>query len=99
MSNEKSLTGSDLHISSVIVWALPGTVERIAQELSGRPAIHLRHMTEDNKMIMTLETSTFQETLDCIDTIQQIPGVLAANLVYHHVEPASELELTQEVDA
>jgi nitrate reductase NapD len=43
---------------------------------------------EQGKLVVTLETQSEGEIVERLNRIQALEGVLAANLVFHHVEPA-----------
>ena len=43
------------------------------------------------KMIVVLEAPSLHDTQNMIDSLKAIKGVVSATMVYHHSEPASEL--------
>jgi nitrate reductase NapD len=82
---------AELHISSIIVWAKCGAAQQVAEHLAAWPDVHVHGGTPDDKLILTLETEDFAALSARIDAIREVAQVLAANLVYHHVESVDAL--------
>jgi len=91
LSTQKSAQELEVHISSIIIWAKAGTAPAVAQLLSTWSGVQIHGATADDKLILTLEADQSGEMFARVDAIRELPQVLAANLVYHHVEPASAL--------
>ncbi|MCL2523221.1 MAG: chaperone NapD [Betaproteobacteria bacterium] len=81
------------HVSSIIVGALPAhsaEVQRALAELSG---VEVHAVAPDGRMIVSIETADDDATLSHFETIRQLPGVLAASLVYHQYETDPDEEV------
>ena len=77
-----------VHISSLVVHSRPGRVEAVAGHLRGIAGVGVHGGIEEGKLVVTLETATEGEIVERLNRIQTLAGVLAAALVFHHVEPA-----------
>ncbi|MDF0602440.1 chaperone NapD [Psychromarinibacter sp. C21-152] len=83
------------HLSSLVVHAKPDALDDVSRRLEDEGCeIHAR--SEAGKLVVTLEAPHQRELSDALTRIQLLPGVLAATLVFHHVE---EDEETQETPA
>ena len=56
------------------------------------PSAEIHAATGDGRFIVTLEADSTKRTLDYIDAIRALPGVLNVALVYQHAEPASAMD-------
>ncbi|MGG5819677.1 chaperone NapD [Falsiroseomonas sp. HW251] len=77
----------ELHISSLVVHSLPRHAETVAMRIAAIPGAELRGSAEGGKLVVLLETSSESEIVERLNAIQLLDGVLAATLVFHHVEP------------
>lgn len=81
------------HLSSLVVHALPARLDAVARRLEAEGCeIHGRNPA--GKLVVTLETDRQHALSDTITRIQLLPGVLAATLVFHHVEECGPTEET-----
>ena len=81
----------ELHISSLVVHAHPAAVPAIRPVIEGLPGIEI-HAEQNGKLVLTLETESEQTIVEHLNRISLLDGVLAATLVYHHVEALAEAE-------
>lgn len=80
-----------MHYSGVIVTLLPGRMEICRRELETLPGVEVRlTYPEQGKMVVVQETGGVEAQQDLLRHIQAHPDVLAADLVYHHVEHGSQ---------
>ena len=56
------------------------------------PSAAIHATSPDGKLFVTLETDSAARTLDCMDAMRAVPGVLDVALVYQHAEPLQALE-------
>ena len=70
----------------VLVYAIPGTSESLAQDLTAMPGTEVHHKTEDGRLIVTVESDSQRKAGDVLLQLQSLPGVASASLVYHHFE-------------
>lgn len=83
---------AECHISSLVVHSLPDHLPMILEHLGQIEGAEVHGGKETGKLIVTLETETESQVVECLDRIQRIDGVLAATLVFHHFEPIQERE-------
>lgn len=76
---------TELHISSLLLHVLPADIEATRAavvDLGGE--VHA--VSEHGKMVVTLETDSDRDISERLTHLQLLPGVMAATLVFHHVE-------------
>lgn len=81
----------EVHIASVVVYVLPADRTSVRSCIEAVPGADV-HAEADGKLIVTLETESTKKTLDIMDAIRALPGVVDVVLVYQHAELASALE-------
>ncbi|MCA8967478.1 MAG: chaperone NapD [Planctomycetes bacterium] len=75
----------ELHISSLLLHLVPASVEATrAAVLDLGGEVHA--VDERGKMVVTLETDSEHDISERLTRLQLLPGVMAATLVFHHVE-------------
>lgn len=79
------------HLSSLVVHARPETLDDIVRLLE-REGCEVHARSDAGKLVVTLEAARQGDLNDTITRIQLLPGVLAATLVFHHVEDDAESE-------
>lgn len=81
------MTDSDWHICSFIVQFLPDNSAAIKSEISSIPEAEIVAMDADEgKIILLMESGDTDLLYQKIQSIEDIPGVLAVSLVYHQQE-------------
>lgn len=93
---ETQLQNQEVHIAGIIVYCDPGRMEAIKSAIGLLPNAEFHVQSPEGKMVVTLESDSTKHTLDCMDAIRALPGVLDISLVYQHAEPAAAME--QEMD-
>jgi nitrate reductase NapD len=78
----------EVHISSLVVHSRPGQALAVAHRLRSQEGVDVHGGVEQGKLVVTLETQSEGEIVERLSRIQTLDGVLAVNLVFHHVEPA-----------
>lgn len=81
-----------MNICGVLVHATPGRADEVADALNALANAEVHQITEDNRLIVTVEEADDQTAGDTVLAMHRIPGVLSAALVYHHFEPDQESE-------
>jgi nitrate reductase NapD len=77
------------HLSSLVIHARPERLAEVSRSLLAEGCeIHVENPA--GKLVVTLEAASQGALNDCLTRIQLLPGVLAATLVFHHVEDAPE---------
>lgn len=82
----------EIHIAGVVVYAQPAQLESIKACIAEVPYAQMHAQDERGKLVVTLETEGIKRTLDTMDAIRALPGVLDVALVYQHAEPVSALD-------
>lgn len=78
----------EVHLSSLVVHARPERLAEVSAALTREGCeVHGEHPA--GKLVITLETATQGVLSETLTRIQLLPGVLAATLVFHHVEERS----------
>ncbi|WP_048645864.1 chaperone NapD [Nitratireductor soli] len=77
------------HISSAVVIALPLRREEVGRSLAAMPGVEV-HAGEGSRIVVTIEGTTSGELGETLTRISLMDGVLAANMVFEHVEDAEE---------
>ena len=76
-----------MHTSGIIVTLLPERMEICRRDIESLPGVEVRlTYPEQGKMVVVQETGDGEAQEDLLRRIQAHPDVLAADLVYHHVE-------------
>ena len=82
----------EIHISGIAIHTRPAYTKAVRSHLSLIPNAEVHAETEDGRLVITLETESTQQTLDYMDAIRSLQGVLNAVLVYQHAEPADAMD-------
>lgn len=83
---------TEIHIAGIIVHARPAHLDEVRAQLAILPQCVVHAVEEDGRMIVTLEAESAPRTLDAMDAIRALPGVLNVALVYQHAEPATAMD-------
>lgn len=82
----------EVHIAGVVVFVQPSTIAVAQSRISSLPVAEVHAASLDGKLIITLETDSAKRTVDTMDAIRALPGVLDVVLVYQHAEPLAAIE-------
>ncbi len=78
------------HLSSLLVHTRPETLDSVSAALEAEGCeVHAR--VPEGKLVVTLEAEGRRTLNDALTRIQLLPGVLAATLVFHHVDDPEAL--------
>ncbi len=83
---------SEIHISGIAIHTRPDDTQAVLEQLSLLPAAQVHASTADGRLVITLETESTHQTLDYMDAIRSLRGVLNAVLVYQHAESANAMD-------
>ena len=81
----------DVHIASFIVHTTPAQVMNVAARVAEMPGAEVHAATPEGKVVVTMEAAGSAPILDTISTIQQLPGVISAALVYQCADSAESM--------
>lgn len=79
------------HISSAVILVQPAKAEWVAAFLARMPGVDV-HGREGGKIVITIEGPTTGMLGDSLTQIALLDGVLAANMVFEHVEKPEDVE-------
>lgn len=90
----------EIHIVGLIVHARHARINSIAQTINTMDGAEIHAMSEQGKLVVTIEANGSGEIVHAIETMQTLPGVYSVSLVYQHHEDAESLneELANEAD-
>jgi len=86
----------EVHIAGIVVLASTDRINAVTANIRAIPSATIHAVSQDGKIVVTLETDSMKRTLDCMDAMRALPGVADVALVYQHAEPLSDLE--QEIE-
>lgn len=79
------------HLSSLVIHARPERRDEVAGRLEAMGCeVHIA--SESGKLVVTLEAASSRVLGDTVTSMQLLDGVLAATLVFHHVESEDGLD-------
>ena len=81
-----------MNISSIIVHAQPTQLASVRGGLEQIPGVEIHAVTDDGKLVVTIETDTDGETAGTFDRINLMDGVMSAAMVFHQFESDPEKE-------
>lgn len=74
------------NICGVLIHIHPQQQAEMEQRLLALPGLEIHAVSPEGKMVVTLESDSFQQVEQVLTQLQSISGVLSASLVYHHSE-------------
>jgi nitrate reductase NapD len=80
------IVASEIHIAGIIVHATPAQVAEVRTQLAILPRCIVHAAEADGRL------ESAPRTLDAMDAIRALPGVLNVALVYQHAEPANSMD-------
>lgn len=83
---------AEVHISSLVVHGRPEGVDAIAGSIASLGGAEVHGVSDEGKMVVTLECDSEAEMLTRIDAINGIQGVISVALVYHEVADLADSE-------
>jgi nitrate reductase NapD len=82
----------EFHISSLVIHCRRESAAAVAAALRTMDGVEVHGGVPEGKLVVTLETATEGEIIECLNRIQLLDGVLAATLVFHQFEPTHPSE-------
>lgn len=81
-----------MNISSVLVNARPDTLAQARENLLALTGVEVHAVTDEGRMIVTIEAESEQALADMFEAVNRQPGVLSASMVYHQYESDPDQE-------
>jgi nitrate reductase NapD len=80
-----------VNLSGILVVVPPSEVAASIAALSDLPGVDVHHVDAGSgRIIVTQEGDTVHEEVERLKTIKALPGVILAEMVYHHLEEDKE---------
>jgi len=77
-----------VHISSLIIQVMPNRLAEIEQAIIEHDGAEVAASDPCGKLIVVMETPESSSVTAFADGLAGMPGVLSANLVFHHIDEA-----------
>ncbi|MCF7980590.1 MAG: chaperone NapD [Pseudomonadales bacterium] len=77
---------SVINVCGVLVHAQPEYRGMVCSHLEAEPGVEVHAVTDDGRIVLTLEKETRQQTGDTLNQIEQINHVLSTSLVYQYFD-------------
>ena len=75
-----------MNISGVLVHARPERAQAVARELETLPGVEVHAISEEGRLVVTVEEPDARMMADRVVQVQDVPGVISAAMIYHHYE-------------
>lgn len=82
-----------MNISSAIVHARPGHAAEVQHALAAIAGVEIHAVSDEGKLIITIESPGDRETADTFEAISQMDHVMSTSMVYHQTEAEPEAEI------
>lgn len=79
-----------IHIAGLVVHTRPESLERVRVGLARLSGAEVHAADPRGKLVVTLEAASDGVIADLLNTIPEIPGVIACTLAHHHSESGEE---------
>lgn len=76
----------EFHVSSLVVLTQPTLRHQLAEEIAALDGAEIHAVTDEGKLVVTLEGASQRPIMAAIDAISAMPGVLSASLIYHQFD-------------
>lgn len=83
---------SEFNLCGVLVHAKNNLANKVQNQLDGLPGVEVHVVTEDNRLIVTVEDTEHHKCADTVSDLHNISGVLSAAVVYQHTDNEPEEE-------
>ena len=75
-----------MSICGVMVHVLPEKMPEVEPRLLEISGLEIHGVSDDGKMVITVESNNYKDTGSRITDLQKIKGVLSASMIYQHTE-------------
>lgn len=82
-----------MNISGVLLHAFPENTEGVKQQLLEIPGVEVHAISDEGRLVVTVEEDDTGMMADTVMSLQNIPGVLSASMIYHHFEEDEDMAL------
>lgn len=78
------------HITSFVILCRPQLRRGVSAAVAALPGVEVHHCGADGKIVAVAEGDDAQAMGEALMRLQDLPGVAAANMVYHGVDAPQE---------
>ena len=78
------------HITSFVILCLPRMRFVARDAVAALPGVEIHHCGDDGKIVATAESASEIQIGDALVKMQNAPGVVAANMIYHAAEDETD---------
>lgn len=75
-----------VHISSLVVHCRPDAIDTVIAAITDLPEADVPEYSVEGKLVVLLETANEGVIMERIGSIENLPGVISAALVYHQID-------------
>ena len=83
-----------MNISGVLVRSYPENLDAVSACLEKLTGVEVHAANPDGRLVVTVETGNEGAMADTVVSMQNLPGVLSASMIYHQYEEEPNLEET-----
>lgn len=88
-----------MNISGVLVRSRPENIDAVWQGLEQLAGVEVHGANPDGRLVVTVEEQSDQGMADAVVRLQDLPGVIAASMIYHQFEDIDEHDDAESVVA
>ena len=74
------------HIASFVILCRPENQNAVAAAATALPGVEIQHCGINGKIVAVAEGANESAVANALQALQDAPGVIAANLVYHGID-------------
>ncbi|MGO1121125.1 chaperone NapD [Rhodovibrionaceae bacterium A322] len=78
------------NVCGVLVHVQPDQIDDTEQALNALPGVEVHDRAEGARLVVTLEDTEERSAADSLALLNKQPGVVAAALIYHEMQPADD---------
>ena len=82
-----------MHISSIVVHVDPAAATHARAQIDALPGLQTHAASDDGKLVVTIEAPSEGESMQLMNNVNALPGVLAVAMVFHQCEADPEMEI------
>ena len=86
MTRGRSMQQTEVHISSMVVHAMPDYLLEVKRGIEDLPGTEIHAESPNGKLVVVLESQSQTYITDVIEKIACLDHVLSTALVYHQIE-------------
>lgn len=81
-----------INVCGVLVFSRPEHTEAVQQQLEKEEGVEIHAVTEDGRLVVTVEKEDQQQTGDLLNRMQTLDHVISASMVYQYYDQENENE-------